>query len=271
MERQIPKKQKHEEFIEIQTRVISGESKVCKSCYTELSPEEFSINPETGEYYLSCNPCKKKKSEGHSNMIVEIIEKNKSLILENKCICTKCKTEKSAEDFDINKYTNKLNRQCRGCRVKDATYMANKKSSTIIVEQPIIQPTITKQSATNEVVLPIQKTETQQSVSQLDESSSDEKLVCKNCYVLLPVTRFSINEKTGEIYLSCDKCRNVKSQQRSQKAEKAKKDGKSMCNKCKRIFTPEQLGINPVTKTTYKQCQPCRLKDSAAHKEKRAN
>ena len=87
----------------------------------------------------------------------------------------------------------------------------------------------------------------------------------------LPGSRYSINEKTGELYLSCDKCRKVKAEQRIKKKEKATSSGKCMCNKCKRIFTVEQMGVNPKNNTTYKQCQPCRTKDSQSHKEKRAN
>ena len=30
----------------------------CSKCRKELSEEEFSINPKTGEYYKQCNSCK---------------------------------------------------------------------------------------------------------------------------------------------------------------------------------------------------------------------
>jgi hypothetical protein len=64
-----------------------------------------------------CNPCKSEKSLKHSITNAEIIEKNKELISQNKCICTKCKKEKSTDEYDINKYTQQLNKQCKKCRV----------------------------------------------------------------------------------------------------------------------------------------------------------
>jgi phage anti-repressor protein/predicted GIY-YIG superfamily endonuclease len=261
MKRQVSRKVEQDEFSEVQTRVNNGESKVCKSCYTELELNEFSINPETGEYYLSCDPCKLEKSQNHSITNAEIIEKNKKLILEDKCICTKCKKEKSTDEYDINKFTKELNKQCKTCRIKDANYMANKQSleTEVLTSIPTTETIIVEQSPET---LPIES---------IEPNETEEKLVCKNCYVLLPVGRYSINIKTGELYLSCDKCRNVKVEQRIKKKEKAVSSGKCMCNKCKRIFTAEQLGVNPKTNQTYKQCQPCRLKDSNSHKEKRAN
>ena len=267
MKRQVSRKVEQDDFEEVQKRVNSGETKVCKSCYTELELDEFSIDPETCDYYLSCNPCKSEKSFKHSITNAEIIEKNKELISQNKCICTKCKKEKSTDEYDINKYTQQLNKQCKKCRVKDAAYMANKQSVetellTIIINQS--EQTVSEQTEPEQI-------DSEQPEPETVETTESDDIICKNCYVLLPCSRYSINAKTGELYLSCDKCRNVKAEQRIKKKEKATSSGKCMCNKCKRIFTVEQMGVNPKNNTTYKQCQPCRTKDSQSHKEKRAN
>ena len=47
----------------------------CSRCKKELSEEEFSINPKTGEYYKQCNSCReyyKQNKEKRKNIMNKI-------------------------------------------------------------------------------------------------------------------------------------------------------------------------------------------------------
>jgi hypothetical protein len=264
----IATKNKQNIFETQENNIIDG-AKICKICNIPVSTDDYSINPITEEYYSCCNPCIMNRINEYDNYNdLKIAEMNKALILADRCICTKCKKEKSIDDYDINKYNNTINKQCNTCRVKDAEYIKEKINNIKLLEEAkkqAIQEKLKSEQIDSEQI------DSEQTDPETVETTESDNRICKNCYVSLPDDRYSINEKTGELYLSCDKCRKVKSEQRIKKKAKAASSGNHMCNKCKRIFTAEQMGVNPKNNTTYKQCQPCRTKDSQSHKEKRAN
>jgi hypothetical protein len=221
----------------------------CNCCAKKKPDEEFSVNPQTNQFFTNCNECRRNSSEKLAIANEKIREQNIKdheektqhlnkiredlLKVEASFKCAYCKDSKTPDEFGINKRDNKLYKVCIGCRE-------------------------TKLHKTPEKVLePEPEPETEQRTSELvseQEQESRSYSECCKCHKEFP-TEF--NKVVKSNYKTCKDCRKKDKDNdlRNKELLKSDREIKLECTYCHKQFEKE---LNAKKDGFYKNCKECR-------------